>query len=173
MRSGVTSFLEGKAWKFGDNISTDLICPGRYYHLRSNLKEIAKHVLEDARSEFATSIKKGDFIVAEANFGLGSSREHAAIIIKMAGVSAVLAKSCARIFYRNAINIGLPVILCDTDKINDGDELHIEMERGELKNCNTGEALHFSPIPQIMADILKEGGLVPYLKKYGDIKIED
>ncbi len=161
----------GRVWKFGDSISTDLICPGRYYHLRSNLNELAKHVLEDARSEFAGCVKKGDFIVAGANFGLGSSREHAAIIIKMAGISVVLAKSCARIFYRNAYNIGLPVILCDTVKINDRDELRIEMESGEIKNCTTGETLHFSPIPQIMADILKEGGLVSYLKKYGDIKI--
>ncbi len=163
--------LTGRAWKFGDNVSTDLICPGRYYHLRSNLKEIAKHVLEDARSDFADLVKKGDFVVAGVNFGLGSSREHAPIIIKMAGVSAVLAKSCARIFYRNAYNVGLPVILCDTDRINDGDELHIEMEKGEVKNSNTGEMLPFSPIPQIMADILKEGGLVPYLRKYRDIKI--
>jgi 3-isopropylmalate/(R)-2-methylmalate dehydratase small subunit len=165
--------LAGRAWKFGDNISTDLICPGRYYHLRSNLNELAKHVLEDARSEFAGSVKKGDFVVAGANFGLGSSREHAAIIIKLAGVSAILAKSCARIFYRNAYNIGLPVILCDTSGINDGDELYLEPEEGEVKDRTTGETMHFSPIPQIMRDLLKEGGLVPYLKKYGDIKIQD
>jgi 3-isopropylmalate/(R)-2-methylmalate dehydratase small subunit len=165
--------ITGKAWKFGDNISTDLICPGRYYHLRSNLNELAKHVLEDARSDFADSVKKGDFVVAGANFGLGSSREHAAIIIKMAGVSAILAKSCARIFYRNAYNIGLPVILCDTAKINDGDELYLEMEKGGIEDCTTGETMHFSPVPQIMRDLLKEGGLVPYLKKYGDIRIQD
>lgn len=163
--------LTGKAWQFSDNISTDLICPGRYYHLRSDLNKLAKHVLEDARSEFAASVSKGDFIAAGVNFGLGSSREHAPIIIKMAGISAVLAKSCARIFYRNSFNIGLPVILCDTGKIGDGDKLNIDIEKGEVQNCSTGETLHFSPIPKIMAKFLEEGGLIPYLKKYGDIKI--
>ena len=105
--------LKGKAWKFGDNISTDHIAPGRLFHLRSNLPELAKHVLEDARPEFAGSMQKGDFVVGGKNFGLGSSREHAPTIIKMAGISAVLAKSFARIFFRNAINVGLPVIVCD------------------------------------------------------------
>ena len=164
--------LAGKTWKFGDNISTDLICPGRYYHLRSNLEKLAEHVLEDARSEFASSVRKGDFISAGANFGLGSSREHAAIIIKMSGISAILAKTCARIFYRNCFNIGLPVILCDTDKINDGDQLEIDMEKGEVKNLNTDEILKFTPIPEVMSKLLEEGGVIPYLKKYGDIEIE-
>ena len=163
--------LKGKAWKFGDSISTDLIAPGRYYHLRSNLPELAKHVLEDAREEFASSMKEGDFVVAGRNFGLGSSREHAAIIIKLAGVSTVLAKSFARIFYRNAINVGLPVIICDTDKINEGDELEVDLSKGIVKNLTTGETLTFPPLPDIMTEILKEGGLVPYLQKYGDFKI--
>ena len=163
--------LKGKAWKFGDDISTDLIAPGRYYHLRSNLPELAKHVLEDARKEFAGSMNKGDFVVAGKNFGLGSSREHAAIIIKLAGVSAVLAKSFARIFYRNAINVGLPVIICDTDKINEGDELEADLSKGIIKNLTSGETLTFSPLPDIMTEILKEGGVVPYLQKHGDFKI--
>ena len=163
--------LAGKAWKFGDGISTDLICPGRYYHLRSNLKELATHVLEDARSEFADSVEKGDFVVAGANFGLGSSREHAALIIKMAGVSAVLAKSFARIFYRNAVNVGLPVIICDTEKINDGDELEVDFAGGKVKNGTTGQTVLFRAIPPFMSDILNEGGLVPYLKKHGGIEI--
>src|SRR3990172_11872960 len=106
----------GKAWKFGDNISTDLIAPGRYFHLRSNLPELAKHVLEGARPEFASLVRSGDFVVVGENFGLGSSREHAPVIIKLAGTRAVLAKSFARIFYRNAINIGLPAIVVDTDR---------------------------------------------------------
>ncbi|MCP2519656.1 3-isopropylmalate dehydratase small subunit [Candidatus Aminicenantes bacterium AC-708-M15] len=163
--------LKGKAWKFGDDISTDLIAPGRYYHLRSNLPELAKHVLEDARKEFAGSMNKGDFIVAGKNFGLGSSREHAAIIIKLAGVSAVLAKSFARIFYRNAINVGLPVIICDTDKINERDELEVDLSKGIIKNLTSGETLTFPPLPDIMTEILKEGGVVSYLQKYGDFKI--
>ncbi len=162
----------GKAWTLGDDISTDLICPGRYYHLRSNLKELATHVLEDARGEFASSVREGDFVVAGENFGLGSSREHAAIVIKMAGVSAVLAKSFARIFYRNAINVGLPVMVCDTDKINDGDELSVDFLKGEIKNNTTGGTIAFQPIPAFMGNILEEGGVVPYLKKHGDIKIK-
>ena len=105
--------MKGKAFKFGDDISTDHIAPGRLYHLRSNLPEFAKHVLEDADETFASRMKKGDFVVAGSNFGLGSSREHAPLIMKIAGVGAVLAKSFARIFYRNAINIGLLAIECE------------------------------------------------------------
>lgn len=161
----------GRAWKFGDDISTDLICPGRYYHLRSNLKELATHVLEDARSEFAGAVKKGDFVVAGANFGLGSSREHAAIVIKMAGVSAVLAKSFARIFYRNAINVGLPVIICDAERINDGDKLRTDFAKGKIENSATGESIVFHALPSFMGNILNEGGLVEYLKKHGSIRI--
>jgi 3-isopropylmalate/(R)-2-methylmalate dehydratase small subunit len=117
--------LQGKAHKFGDNISTDLIIAGRYAHLRSNLPELAKHVMEDADKTFITKVKPGDFIVAGKNFGLGSSREHAPLVIKMSGISAILAKSVARIFFRNAINQGLPVLICDTDKIDTGDMLGV------------------------------------------------
>ena len=113
--------LTGRAFKFGDNISTDHIQPGRYNYLRSNLPELAKHVLEDADPTFASRVQPGDFVVGGNNFGLGSSREHAPIIIKMSGVNAVLAKSVARIFFRNAINVGLPILMCDTDSIDDGD----------------------------------------------------
>ena len=126
--------LRGKALKFGDDISTDLIQPGRYNYLRSKLPELAKHVLEDADPTFASRVKKGDFIVAGKNFGLGSSREHAPLVIKMAGVSAVLAKSVARIFFRNAINIGLPVLICNTDGIRDGDELEIDLKSGKISD---------------------------------------
>src|SRR4030065_959026 len=114
------TILKGKAFKSGDNISTEHIIPGKYAHLRSNLPELAKHVMEDADATFAGKVKKGDFIVAGKNFGLGSSREHAALVIKMAGGSAILAKSVARIFFRNAINQGLPVLICDTSKNMDG-----------------------------------------------------
>jgi 3-isopropylmalate/(R)-2-methylmalate dehydratase small subunit len=163
--------LKGKAFKFGDNISTDLIVPGRLAGLRSNLPELAKHVLEDADPTFASRVKLGDFVVGGKNFGLGSSREHAPLVIKMAGVSAILAKSVARIFFRNAINQGLPVLICDTDRIKDGDELSVDLTAGTVKDLTNGETLTFGKIPPVMLNILNEGGLLPYIKKYGDIKI--
>ena len=163
--------LTGKAWKFGDDISTDLIAPGRYYHLRSNLPELAKHVLEDADPEFASKVKPGDFVVGGRNFGLGSSREHAALVIKMAGVSAILAKSVSRIFFRNAINLGLPVLICDTDKINDGDELEVDLAAGTVKDITSGTQLTFGKIPDVMLEILDEGGLISYIQKHGDFKL--
>ncbi|HEX9916584.1 MAG TPA: 3-isopropylmalate dehydratase small subunit [candidate division Zixibacteria bacterium] len=164
--------LTGKAWKFGDNISTDLIAPGRLFHLRSNLPELAKHVLEDADPEFAKKVQVGDFVVGGNNFGLGSSREHAPTIIKLAGVSAVLAKSFARIFYRNAINVGLPVLICDTDKIKNGDELEVDLEKGTVVNKITGDVLKFAPLPKAMIRILNDGGLLAHIQKYGDFKID-
>ncbi|RLI86360.1 MAG: 3-isopropylmalate dehydratase [Archaeoglobales archaeon] len=163
--------LKGKAWKFGDDISTDHITPGRYYHLRSNLPELAKHVMEDANPEFAKNVKQGDFIVAGKNFGCGSSREHAPIVIRLAGVSAVLAKSFARIFYRNAINVGLPLLIVDTDGIDEGDELEVNLSTGEVKNLTKGISLKAKPIPDVMIRILREGGLVNYVKKYGDLLV--
>jgi 3-isopropylmalate/(R)-2-methylmalate dehydratase small subunit len=163
--------LKGKAFKFGDNISTDLIVPGRLAGLRSNLPELAKHVLEDADPTFASRVKPGDFVVGGSNFGLGSSREHAPLVIKMAGVSAVLAKSVARIFFRNAINQGLPVLICDTDQINDGDELEIDLSAGVIKNLSNGQTLTSGKIPPVMLSILNEGGLLEYIKKYGDFKL--
>jgi 3-isopropylmalate/(R)-2-methylmalate dehydratase small subunit len=163
--------LRGKAFKFGDDISTDLIQPGRYNYLRSNLPELAKHVLEDADPNFASRVKKGDFIVAGKNFGLGSSREHAPTILKLAGVSAVLAKSVARIFFRNAINVGLPVLICDTDKIDDGDELEIDLASGTIADLTNSVKLTSGVIPDVMLKILAEDGLVPYIKKYGDFNV--
>jgi 3-isopropylmalate/(R)-2-methylmalate dehydratase small subunit len=164
--------LKGKAFKFGDDINTDHIAPGRLAHLRSNLPELTKHVLEDADPAFARKVKKGDFIVGGNNFGLGSSREHAPLIIEMAGVSAVLAKSVARIFFRNAINLGLPVLICDTDKIEDGDELLVDLEKGIIKNKTKKETLKFNKLPGVMLSLLNEGGLIPYIKKHGDIKLD-
>jgi len=164
--------LKGKAFKFGDNISTDDIIPGRLFHLRSNLSELAEHVLEDVAPSFVSMVKPGDFIVAGLNFGLGSSREHAAIVIKMAGVAAVLTRSAARIFYRNAINVGLPVLICDTDKINDGDELEVDLVRSKVKNLANGTELTTAKFPEVMLGILEQGGLIPYIKKYGDLKLQ-
>jgi 3-isopropylmalate/(R)-2-methylmalate dehydratase small subunit len=163
--------LKGKAHKFGDSISTDHIIPGRYASLRSNLPELAKHVLEDADVNFAKKVKPGDFIVGGSNFGLGSSREHAPLVIKMAGVKAILAKSVARIFFRNAINLGLPVLICDTDKIKDGDELEIDLTAGTVKDKTNGSMLTTGKIPDVMLKILDEGGLIPYIQKHGDIKL--
>jgi len=163
--------LQGKAHKFGDSISTDHIIPGRYAHLRSNLPELAKHVLEDADVNFVKKVKPGDFVVGGNNFGLGSSREHAPLVIKMAGVSAILAKSVARIFFRNAINLGLPVLICDTDKINEGDELEIDLTAGTVRDKTNGNMLTTGKIPEVMLKILNEGGLIPYIQKHGDIKV--
>ncbi len=164
--------MKGKAWKFGDNISTDHIAPGRLFHLRSNLPELAKHVLEDARPEFASSMAPRDFVVGGGNFGLGSSREHAPTIIKIAGVSAVLAKSFARIFFRNCINVGLPAIICDTDKVDEGDELEVDLSQGKVINHTKKIELSFPPLPPVMTRILQEGGLANYIQKYGDFKLE-
>src|SRR3989304_7931784 len=150
--------MPGRAWKFGDGISTDHIAPGRYFHLRSNMPELAKHVLEDARVDFAPNVKKGDFVAAGRNCGLGSSREHAPTIIKMAGVEAVVAKSFARIFYRNCINIGLPAIIADSDQINEGDTLDVDLVAGKVRNLTKNIELNFPPLPEVMTKILKEGG---------------
>jgi 3-isopropylmalate/(R)-2-methylmalate dehydratase small subunit len=163
--------LRGRAHKFGDGISTDHIIPGRYAHLRSNLPELAKHVLEDADVDFASKVKPGDFVVGGSNFGLGSSREHAPLVIKMAGVSAIIAKSVARIFFRNAINLGLPVLICDTDQIDDGDELQVDLAEGTVRDLSNGSVLTFGAIPEVMRNILDEGGIMPYLEKHGDIKL--
>ena len=163
--------LKGRAFKFGDSISTDHIVPGRLAHLRSNLPELAKHVLEDADPTFAGRVKPGDFIVGGGNFGLGSSREHAPLVIKMSGISAVLAKSFARIFFRNAINLGLPVLVCDTDKIEDNDRLEVDLEKGTIKDLTNGNELTFKKIPPAMLCILQEGGLMPYIKKHGNFKL--
>jgi len=161
--------IKGRAWKFGDSISTDQIAPGRYFHLRSNLPELAKHTLEDARKDFAHNVKPGDIVVGGENFGLGSSREHAPTIIKMTGTGAVVAKSIARIFYRNAINVGLPVVICDTSGIDDGDELELELSTGTLKNLTKKTEVRFSPLPPVMARILDDGGLVAHIQKHGRI----
>ncbi len=161
----------GQAFKFGDNISTDHIVPGRLAHLRSNLPELAKHVMEDADPKFASKVKPGDFIVGGSNFGLGSSREHAPLVIKMAGVQAVLAKSVARIFFRNAINLGLPILVCDTDKIDDGDRLEVDLKTSTVKDLTKGITLTFGKLPDVMVKILAEGGLLNYINKHGDLEL--
>lgn len=157
------STISGKVWCFGDNIDTDLIIAARYLNT-SDPKELAKHVMEDADPEFVKKVQAGDIIVAGENFGCGSSREHAPIALKAAGVSAVVAKSFARIFYRNAFNTGLPIFeLAETDTIKEGDNIAISMESGEVKNG--AKTYKFSPIPPFMQELLSAGGLMNYAQK--------
>ena len=157
------SQLSGKVWCFGDNIDTDLIIAARYLNT-SDPKELAKHVMEDADPTFVNKVQAGDIIVAGENFGCGSSREHAPIALKAAGVSAVVAKSFARIFYRNAFNMGLPIFeLGETDEIKEGDLIAISMESGEINNG--AKVYRFTPIPPFMQELLDCGGLMNYAKK--------
>ena len=163
--------IQGKAWKFGSNVSTDSIAPGRLISLRSNPEEYAKHVMEDARPEFAKEVKKDDFIVADRNFGCGSSREIAPIIIKLAGVGAVLAKSFGRIFYRNAINNGMLIIECDTDQIEEQDELFVDVKNRVIKKINDPEFEMPFVLSEKEVKIINEGGLLNYIEKYNFLSI--
>ncbi len=156
--------MKGKVWKFKNNIDTDLIIPARYLNT-FDPAELAKHVMEDADASFAGKVKKGDIIVAGDNFGCGSSREHAPIAIKAAGVSAVIANSFARIFFRNSINVGLPILeIKDTSKINEGDELDIDLEKGQIKDLTTGQTFNAEPFPPFMKKIIEKGGLINYVR---------
>ncbi|MDO9513549.1 MAG: 3-isopropylmalate dehydratase small subunit [Elusimicrobiota bacterium] len=157
--------IKGKIHMFGDGVSTDLICPGRYYHLRGDLPELAKHALEDADKDFVKNMKPGDIVAAGENFGCGSSREHAAIVIKLAGASCVIAKQFARIFFRNCINIGLPAIEIDTSGFESGDETEVDLKSGVVKNLTKGIERRFPQLPEKMIAILNAGGLVNYIKE--------
>ncbi|MGZ7134752.1 MAG: homoaconitase small subunit [Methanobacterium sp.] len=150
--------IQGRVWKFGDNIDTDVIIPGRYLRTFS-LDDLAEHVMEGIDPDFAKNVGKGDIIVADDNFGCGSSREQAPVALKHAGVSAIIAKTFARIFYRNAINIGLPVIIAEINADN-GDILKIDLEEGTIINVTTEETFKIEPFKKFMLDILKKGGLV-------------
>jgi 3-isopropylmalate/(R)-2-methylmalate dehydratase small subunit len=163
---------QGRAWIFGDNISTDLIFPGRYVHLLSNMPELVQHTLEDARDDYAANVKPGDYVVAGDNFGMGSSREQAPVIIKLSGARAVLAKSFARIFFRNAINVGLAAIEVDTTGINEGDALSVDFEAGRLIDHTNGIERSFEPLPPVMTEILADGGLIAHIKKHGDFNLD-
>lgn len=157
------TIIEGKVWRFGDNIDTDIIIPGRY--LRTfNLDDLAAHVMEGISYDFAKEIKSGDIIVADSNFGCGSSREQAPVALKHAGVSAIVAKSFARIFYRNAINIGLPVIIADIE-VNEGNKLRIDLEKGKITNLNSNISYQTQSFKPFMMDILKDDGLVKHYLK--------
>ena len=164
--------IEGQAIKLPDNINTDLIISGRYKFSITDIKELAGHILEDIDPEFAKKIVPGkSIIVAGKNFGLGSSREQAPLVIKESGIAAVLASSFARIFFRNSINIGLPLIETQTNKIAEQDILDIDLDKGTIKNKSKNSVLQIRPVPKFMQDILKEGGIVNYYKKNKKLKI--
>jgi 3-isopropylmalate/(R)-2-methylmalate dehydratase small subunit len=157
--------IDGKVWTFGDNIDTDLIIAARYLNT-SDPKELAKYVMEDADPTFKDKVKEGDIIVAGENFGCGSSREHAPIALKAAGVSAVIAKSFARIFYRNAFNMGLTILeLDESSEIKEGDSLTVDLDKGTIENKNSGKTYEFTPIPPFMQELVSCGGLMNYAKK--------
>ncbi len=157
--------VKGKAHKFGDDINTDYIISGRYKFKTLDMNELAKHVMEDIDPDFYKKIQKGDFIVGGRNFGCGSSREQAPLAIKYANINAVLAKSFARIFFRNCINVGLPAIECDTDRIEAGDTLEIDLDKGEVFNQTKNIKINFSSLPEMMQRILRSGGMVEYMRK--------
>lgn len=157
--------LKGRAWKFGKNIDTDAIIPARHCNT-SDPKELARHCMEDADPEFVQRMRPGDLIVADSNFGCGSSREVAPISIKAAGVSAVIAKSFARIFFRNSINIGLPILECPAavDGIREGDEVEVDTTAGIVRNLTTGAEFRAAPFPEFLQRIISHGGLLAYVE---------
>lgn len=157
--------LSGNAWKYGDNVDTDVIIPARYLNV-SDPQELAEYCMEDIDRSFAANVQPGDIIVAGSNFGSGSSREHAPIAIKAAGVSCVVAAGFARIFYRNAFNIGLPILECPeaVAGTNGGDVLDVEPDKGLVHNLTSGETYKAQPIPAFMLDVIRAGGLVPYTR---------
>lgn len=158
--------FKGRVWKFGDNIDTDAIIPARYLNT-SDPKELARHVMEDADSSFPSKVQPGDIIVASSNFGCGSSREHAPIALKAAGIQAVVAGSFARIFYRNAFNIGLPIFESEEAslKVREGDVIEIDGDRGIISNTTSSQQYTSKPIPPFMQELISAGGLIEWTKK--------
>ncbi len=156
----------GKAWRYGDNVDTDVIIPARYL-TTTDPGDLASHALEDLDPSFAAQVKPGDVVVAGDNFGCGSSREHAAICLKAAGVSAVVAGSFARIFFRNAINTGLPILECPeaVRDISNGDEVEVDLEHGVVVNVTRGQEYQAEPLPEFVMDIVRAGGLVGWVKQ--------
>ena len=157
---------KGKVFKYGDNVDTDVIIPARYLN-DSNPAALASHCMEDIDADFVHKVKQGDMIVATKNFGCGSSREHAPIAIKSSGITCVIAETFARIFYRNAINIGLPILECAAaaKSINSGDEIEVDFDSGKITNHTTGESYQAEPFPEFMQEIIVAGGLVERTKK--------
>jgi 3-isopropylmalate/(R)-2-methylmalate dehydratase small subunit len=168
---GGKMLIKGRVWKFGDDIDTDAIIPARYLNT-SDPAELAKHVMEDADRDFSRRVKSGDLIVAGKNFGCGSSREHAPIAIKASGIQAVVAKSFARIFYRNAFNIGLPIFESEgaSEKIKEGEEIEIDADKGVIRNLMTMEEYKANPIPPFMQELIAAGGLIEWTKEKLKVK---
>ena len=163
--------LKGQAHKFGDAVNTDYIISGRYKFRIQDSKELAKHVMEDLKPDFYKTVKSGDFLVAGSNFGCGSSREQAPIAIKGAGIQAVIAKSFARIFFRNAINLGLLLIECDTTGFKQGHRLEVDTDKGYVVNKANNKKVQITPLPGFMTRIIKDGGVVKHFKKHGGFKL--
>lgn len=157
--------VRGRVWKFGDDVNTDVIYPGKYLPL-TDPEGMALHAFEAVRPGFAKAVKPGDVLVAGKYFGCGSSREQAATCLKALGLGAVIAESFARIYYRNAINLGLPILACPSiaEKVEEGQELEADLRRGLIKNMTTGETFQARPLPAFVLEILEAGGLIPYLK---------
>ena len=165
--------MSGKAHTFGDNLNTDYVISGKYKFKTLDMNELAKHVMEDIRPGFYNEIEKGDFVVAGENLGAGSSREQAPLVLKAAGLAAVVAKSFARIFYRNCINVGLPVIEVDTSGIEEGDVLEVDIAAGLVKNVTRDVTLEAKPLPPVMMKILSDGGLAEHLKMHNGFALEE
>lgn len=159
--------LEGKVWRYGDNIDTDVIIPARYLNT-FDPKELAKHCMVDIDKDFAQKVRPGDIMVGGKNFGCGSSREHAPVAIKACGVPVIIAASFARIFYRNGINVGLPLMEIgdNVERIHAGDKLSVDLSSGKIKDITTGETFQAPPLPGFIQDIAKAGGLIQYVKEY-------
>ena len=158
--------IEGRVWKFGSDVDTDAIIPARYLN-QSDPKELAKHVMEEERPEFLRAVKKGDILLADKNFGCGSSREHAPLALKAAGISCIIAKTFARIFYRNSLNLGLLLLESPeaSEGIKDGDQVRVNLNTGEILNLTQNRKFRANPIPAFMQNLLKDGGLIPHLRK--------
>ena len=160
--------IEGRIWKFGSDVDTDAIIPARYLS-QTDPKELAKHVMEEERPDFVREVKKGDILLADKNFGCGSSREHAPVALRAAGISCIIAKTFARIFYRNSLNLGLPLLESSeaSGGIKEGDLVRVDLLTGEIFDLTQNRKFHANPIPAFMQDLLNDGGLIRHLRKRG------
>lgn len=164
--------LKGKVLRLGDNINTDFIISGRYKFSITDIKELAKHIMEDIDPDFYKKIVPGSTIlVAGENFGMGSSREQAPLVIKEAGISVILAKSFARIFFRNSFNIGLPLVEIDTSRFEENDTVYVDLNSGKVVNTSKNITFDIKPLPHFMQEFIKEGGVINYYKKHGELKV--
>ena len=164
--------ISAKAFKFGDDVNTDYIISGKYKFKSNDMNDMAHHAMEELDPNYYDRVSpNGGILVAGRNFGMGSSREQAPLVLIHSNTKAVVAKSFARIFYRNAINTGLPVVECDTDLIDEGDELHVDLEKGVITNATKGTEIPFAPLPPVMATLLNDGGLAAHFKKYNGFNL--